>query len=410
LQLLAELKEKQEAQSMTALYRWLLHTKRLAFVLWIFAAFGASCFAQGLKEVEIEVAGPWSIAPDPRSSTGPARIVLIAPIMSKTNHQVDVHPGGDAYIYGNDITAGSYSLDFAFDRNNCKGDQHSKLQQFERVDNVAPTDILTAIQTPNNRYAISLPQPCYFETYSDSRAIVSSSTISDLNGEQRYTTWTKFHYWVAKSITGADSSGASDATAANPLPSRVRFSTGPNPPRSEALTIVLYDLIDQEDFDCDSHSATFFDASVVDLWNQKGLFRLFPELDGGHNQSLAYNFACNQIPGKGSMEEKVPSRSWIRKQIRSIRDALRSSNSGEIEEGMNKLKARLKTMWGQHLPVAITDDFAAVEKIEKFLKKEKATKFQSINADQYLLLTEHILTAGRTDCHSMQVNVNNAVS
>jgi len=49
-----------------------------------------------------------------------------------------------------------------------------------------------------------------------------------------------------------------------------------------SITIALYDEDDPEDFDCDNYSAMFFDASVVELWKQKGVFRIFPELDGAH--------------------------------------------------------------------------------------------------------------------------------
>jgi len=401
-------RKRRKFTTMNALNWQLPHLKRLASALLIFASFGKACRAQQFKDVEIEVVGPWSIAPDPRPSAGPSRLVLIAPITAKTQHQVDVYPGGDAYSYKKDVTAGSYSLNFTFDPNNCDGNQQSNLLSFVPVQ-VSPNDVLSVINSPNNRYAISLPKPCYFETYLDARSIVSATPIKDASGDRRYSTWLKFHYRVATSVTSASFGGNSDASGMiSPYP--IPFNASAHPPKSQALTVVLYDEKDPEDYDCDSHSAMFFDASVVGLWKQTGVFRLFPELDGGHNQSGAYNLTCSQIPGKSGMIASTPDRAWFLEQIGSIRNALRSSDIGGIERGVSKLKEGLAQVLGNRFPLAIDDDLAAVSRIKNFLQQDKANKFQAINADEYLRVTEYIVTAGRTDCHSMQINVNNAVN
>jgi hypothetical protein len=390
--------------------RWLRHSLQLILAFFILVGFDGTCNAQQLIEVEIEVVGPWSIAPDPRPSTGPPRLLLIAPTTLTTGHKVDVYSGGDAYKNNKkDVTAGSYGLDFSFDPRNCKGNPHPNLLPLMDV-KVTSAGIIDAIMNPNQRYAISLPKPCSFDTYLDARSIVSSSAITDPSGEQRYTTWLKFHYTVSTSISSVVFSGNSDANGMNPLPQPIPFTNNASiPPKSEAITIVLYDETDPEDYDCDSYSAMFFDASVVGLWKQPGKFRLFPELDGGHNQSGTYNFTCNQVPQKTAMTTHAPSRPLFREQIASIRAALRSSDIKEINAGVDRLKKDIAQVWGTRTPLAIGNDLAAIERIEDFLQKDKANKFQAINADEYLSLTEHILTAGRTDCHSMQINVNNAV-
>jgi hypothetical protein len=100
----------------------------------------------------------------------------------------------------------------------------------------------------------------------------------------------------------------------------------------------------------------------------------------------------------------------FREQIASIRATLRSSDITGINAGVDRLKEGIVQVWGNRTPLAISDDLAAVERIVVFLRMDKANKFQAINADEYLSVTEHILTAGRTDCHSMQINVNNAVN
>src|SRR5262249_39480153 len=230
-------------------------------------------------------------APDPRPGGGSPRVVLIAPITAESEHQADVYSGGNPYIYSKDIGAGSYALDLKFDHANCDANQHSKLLPFATAQ-VTPNAVLDAIKSPNNRYAISLPMPCYFETYLDARAIVSSSTITDPRNDQRYTTWLKFHYRVEMSVKNATFSGIVDTTG--PIrPYAILFSNSPKPPKSEALTIVLYDDTDDEEYDCDGHSAAFFDASVVHLWKQT-YYRLFPQLDYGHNQTGTYDLTCNQ--------------------------------------------------------------------------------------------------------------------
>lgn len=379
----------------------------LALFLLTVAFFANATHAQQYKDVEIEVVGPWSIAPDPRPGGGPPRIVLIAPITAKTAHEVDVYPGSNPYIYSKDIKAGSYHLDLKFDPANCDGNQHSTLLSFATVQ-TTPSAILNAINNPKNRYAISLPSPCYFETYLDARAIVSPSTINDSKGDQRYTTWLKLHYRVDTSVMNATFSGKAD-TSGTVSPYPVMFSTSPHPPKGEALTVVLYDDTDPEDYECDIHSAAFFDASVVDLWKQT-LFRLFPQLDNGHNQTGTYDFTCNQVPGKTAIMVHERTRAQFREQISSIREALRNSDARAIQQGTDQLKKELREAVGKQLPRAIDNDLATVRRIVGFLQEDKANKFQAINADVYLRLTEYILTAGRTDCHSMQVNVNSAVN
>jgi hypothetical protein len=379
----------------------------LALFFLALAFFAKATPAQQYKDVEIEVVGPWSIASDPRPGGGPPRVVLIAPITAKTAHEVDVYPGANPYIYSKDIKAGSYALDLKFDPANCDGNQHSTLLSFATVQ-TTPSVILSAINNPQNRYAISLPRPCYFETYLDARAIVSGSTINDSKGDQRYTTWLKFHYRVETSVKSATFSGKVDTTGAiSPYP--VTFSPSPHPPKGEALTMVLYDDTDPEDYECDIHSAAFFDASVVNLWKQTA-FRLFPQLDNGHNQSGTYDLTCNQIPGRTAMMVHEPTRAHFRERISSIREALRSSDPKAIQQGADRLEEEIKETAGKQLPKAIDDDLITVRRIVGFLQEDKANKFQAINADVYLRLTEYIFTAGRTDCHSMQVNVNNAVN
>ena len=173
--------------------------------------------------------------------------------------------------------------------------------------------------------------------------------------------------------------------------------------------MVLYDDTDPEDYECDIHSAAFFDASVVNLWKQTS-FRLFPQLDNGHNQTGTYDLTCNQIPGRTAMMVHEPTRAHFRERISSIREALRSSDSKAIQQGTDRLEEEIKETAGKQLPKAIDDDLITVRRIVGFLQEDKANKFQAINADVYLRLTEYIFTAGRTDCHSMQVNVNNAVN
>jgi hypothetical protein len=92
------------------------------------------------------------------------------------------------------------------------------------------------------------------------------------------------------------------------------------------------------------------------------------------------------------------------------RKALRSSDPKAVQQGTDRLEEEIEETVGKQLPKAIDDDLDTVRRIVGFLQEDKANKFQAINADVYLRLTEYIFTAGRTDCHSMQVNVNNAVN
>ena len=257
---------------------------KIALVLALLAIFALPSHAQ-TKEVEIEVAGPWTYAPHPDD---PAQILLISPFAAA--HKVDVFSGGDAYLYGKDATPGSYSLVFA---TACSGNAQSILKSKYIDFTVDAGQIKQVVGTQGRRYAISLPKPCYFETYLPARAILSQQPINPPQGEANYVVWMKLHYTVANGVTAAKFTGKPDNGQPSQVPQSISFAKSAKPPKAEAISIVLYDMSLLEDYDCDSYSAHFFDV-VAALWGQQGWYRLFPELNSNHDQTEPYNATCSQ--------------------------------------------------------------------------------------------------------------------
>jgi hypothetical protein len=262
-------------------------------VLLTAALLPSRALAQPTKEVEIEVAGPWSYVPDPSDGK---RVLIIAPV---GDHGLSLLEGGDVTDYESAKIKpgpGRFQLDVqGFNSGNCKSSTSSP-HPYE-LPSVPDSAIKSALNLSGKRYAVSLPKPCFYESYEEARVIVDTKAIVDKSKEASYTTWMVLHYTVQDTSKNSVLNGQSD-DGNDVYKNRALVLTADAHPSALAVSIILFRDRDLEDYKCDQHSADFFDEVMSTLWGQN-LHRLFPELRNGgpllHGQQTArYNYDCVQ--------------------------------------------------------------------------------------------------------------------
>jgi len=370
----------------------------------------APCRAQ---DVEIDVAGPWSYVPDGN------RVMLVAP--DSANHEVDVFSGGDVQNVSGALQPhkGHYQLEVpTFDHANCPSSP-IPMSSGPYPLKIDPQTLKTII-TAKNVYTISLPKPCSYESYAESRAKVDTTSVSETTPEKSYTTWMVLHYKVSAASlrtfvkgTANDGTTYDNGTANNDL---LFSASTAHPPSTAALAIslVLYNVsMGFEDPVCDQHSADSFDDEIKTLWGQTNLNRLFPELfDTGarpREQSHRYNYTkCTQVLSGSAMRTSASPVTPFLQAIGSIRKELSDSEFKDARTQLEKLRAQLTEFWHGRLPDLIRDDLDNTRReINKAIEEKKCAV---VDAQSALALTMYSISPGRTDCHSPQVSVNGAVN
>jgi hypothetical protein len=146
-------------------------------------------------------------------------------------------------------------------------------------------------------YTLSLPKPCSYISALESQLKYSSTKPVTANDpEASFTTWMKLRYKVSSTTTGAVLDKTTPITFGSNTSSTTR-----------AISVVVH-LDIPPDTDCDSHSATAFDATLK-LWNLSSVYRAFPQLVDliDSNQQLAsYCYSCAQTPGGSTTHCAVP--------------------------------------------------------------------------------------------------------
>jgi len=74
----------------------------------------------------------------------------------------------------------------------------------------------------------------------------------------------------------------------------------------------------------------------ISIWQKPGHFYFALTVEHSRTPDT-----CNLVPQKPTMTTHLPSRSWFRDQITSIRNALRTSDIKGINTGVDKLKEGL---------------------------------------------------------------------
>jgi hypothetical protein len=376
-------------------------------LMFIIGFFPSRLLAQ--KEVEIEVAGPWGYVTDPDN---PERVVVIAP--RSRDHEFGIFSGGNVPNYTSVNTIkpsfGLYKLDVAgFDPKTC-----SKPAPPPTLYSVAVSaqTVKAALSATGNRYAISLPKPCSYESYVEARTKIDTSSITSTTQEKSYTTWMILHFTVPSTSQQAVLNGSSDdgSTRYNNQP--VGFIANV-PSGAMAVSMVLYNTGGSEDYLCDAHSAEFFDQAANDLWGQRTLARIFPEIyDVGAplagEQTHRYNYTrCAQSMSSHAMKEApLPSDSFIAS-ISAIRENLARSDFEQAKSRITALDKSMKLYWHDQVPKVIQDDLDGAAKVID--KGAECKKCKILGGNQLMRLTMYLFAPGRTDCHAPQFDVNNTV-
>jgi hypothetical protein len=264
--------------------------KLLLSLLFVATFSSWSCFAQ-TTDVEVEIAGPWSYVADPSDGH---RLIVIAP---HSGHLVAVFPGQDASQYKQPAVhtpgLGIHRLEFTPASCRTHPDSNFKLYPVIVKDDPGDSDVDSAIGAKGSRYAVSLPKPCYYESYVESRSKISPNAITGQTTDASYTTWMILHYKVNGSVpTPATLVERPDVGVQDSSP--VDFSSNVANSKTKAISIVIF-LDEDPDRICDQQSADVFDRTE-ELFNLKHLNRLFPELDYNQQppqQTARYNPKCS---------------------------------------------------------------------------------------------------------------------
>jgi hypothetical protein len=383
--------------------------------LFLFAICAATSAAQGFKNVEIEIAGPWDYVVDPGHTD---RIVVIAP--ASNNHVMRILSGGNPNASGSAIEPGYYTLDFdqTFDSTKCPPPaplNGSKPYPLVVDTSTSATTIGNALGAKGQRYAISIPKPCNFESYSDVRAIISTNPITNPTSEGAYTIWMALLYTVPNSTQSVLLNGVPDTSTAPPyvnLP--ITFATGVVPSTASAISAVMYfDGFVKEDYICDSYSAAYFDLDEQ-FWKLKNPhYRLYPELDTNENQTHHYLYDQTQCPQKflaNPMGKMSQSSHTLLDSTARVRSYVRESKPKEAQEALEQVRADAAQLWQGQVPQNVADDLKnASETIDRLIKNPES--YQKIDASRFLRLTDlaFLLVPGRADCRKAQISINGAV-
>ena len=374
--------------------------------------------AQSSKAAEIEVAGPWDYAVD--EANYPGKIIVIAPWHNPpTNeyHHFAIFTGEKAdlntrTLLANEPYPGIYTLDFPIVSSDCPSHQNSDLKLLS----IPGVDVPAVLRKTNQRIAFILPKPCYFSVVHSARAAVATRPIAAPKPlEQAYPTWLELHYQVSRPI--ATMSGASDEMGeakTSYASAGIAFGTNARPSQRNAISLQLYSPFQPDTNDhspCDNHSAGAFD-SALELYGLKGkYYRQFPltvpmDVDPS-GQSPDYDLNCQRpdfVDGQHKLSELNLS---IRKQIEAFPTIVEKVGTEEANRRLAEIETNVNILWGNNVPQGALDALKnaqnAIDRIAQGDRDNPAPKFRLAK------VTPLFFIPGKTDCHKMQFNLNNAI-
>jgi hypothetical protein len=167
------------------------------------------------------------------------------------------------------------------------------------------------------RYAVSLPTPDYYTTYSGNWGGGFSESKLDVvpianQLPSHFTTWMVLHYWVSGTSASASLTAVLDDNGQLPTTPPYSFTIDANPKAPKALvpaiSLVMAAVKGQNNTVCDSFSQDSFDHATK-LW---GLTRYakFPEEDpSGVQEPGVYASRCTSGQAAGSADCHSPQMS-----------------------------------------------------------------------------------------------------
>jgi hypothetical protein len=352
-------------------------------------------FAQQI-DVEVEIAGPWDYVSD-----GSDGIIIVA---TNTGHQVVAYTGENANAFMATTNSnmaspppGIHTL--KIDSVPC-GDtvkSNGKLYSLS----VSTQNVKKALGTPNARFGISLPKPCWYESYQEARSKVSP-TLPLPDNDSFYTTWMVFHYRV-KSLTANLVINPDIGTSSN---HPVLFGSSTQFGSEHAISLVMGMSDYGGDTICDGFSAQAFDDAKK-LWGITDLYRQFPMLDSTTFQQTArYSPTCSPSLASEGTHPKLELVHAIRAEIKSFRESIAKSQVANAETALAQLHKNMNVYWSGNIPTDEQKDIKSAQETIDQLRKEHVTK---VIADQTLLVIGFRVSPGRTDCHTTQMNINTAL-
>jgi hypothetical protein len=365
--------------------------------------------ATAQHEVEIEIAGPWDYVPD----SNPNNIIIFSPV---TYHSMIAFEGGDINDTANSAhhplvaEAGIHQLTLTFNRSDCAASPPTPPLNKLYAIAADPPKIATVLANTGQRFAVSLPRPCWYESYSEARARIDTNLISGSTQENSYTTWMVFHYTVQNSVTTATLNVKNDSTPGVTTPWPLTFSQT-FPPTRSAITLDMYfSSMMMENYTCDQHSADFFDIDVgPTFWNKSNVYRLFPELDHTRLQTNHYNYDQTVCPQ--AVTVATPLGSQIPNHIFAIRNLLTKEHTDEAKGLLTKLRSEAVEFWDGSALATVNQDIDAASHTIDIAAKGGGPCTEAVAA-QLLRITLYLYDSrspGRADCHKMQFNVANAI-
>jgi hypothetical protein len=248
-------------------------------------------------EIQIMVNGPWAYVatPTPTPPAPPPRTILATALIP--NHKLVIFSGEDADEFPNAPASSQVSVKGAYKL----GFRGANLADCSLIPpkpgtsgpspfpvSVKSADANSVITGSLNGFAITLPTPCYFTSFADTRSRIDPTTIDPdphkPPAEGTYTIWRVLHYSVdtpdtaAASITGGQNLTVPfQANDASDLP---------------AISIVMGDPHGNDtNLRCDSLSVDSFQKEAQ-LFNNLTLHVQFPRLVAPGTQTHDYKPEC----------------------------------------------------------------------------------------------------------------------
>lgn len=400
--------------------------KRFAVLLTITASFVSSLAAR-TNEIQIMVNGPWSYLPDPDDPNN--RILLLVPKV-KFHEDIAIFPGPEAHKTippdATKLPPGRYKMAVSgpskpFDKADCDAIRPHVPPTLYKL-NVGAAPIGSAIQgnthdpeesgTLMSRYAISLPVPCFYSSMHEDSSMMWTNTYP--NVDTQYTTWMAFHYSSksgdALSVSLEGQSLTLDSPAYYPFPS---------------MSIVMPSQDDYKGSECDPVSIMSLHKSATLIGQYNQIHVQFPVTLGsthGAYQTHHYSDPCKTQAYLHVVEQRLQDEHALIHDIHTVRSYIEHQDSkdyGKARQSLDELDKTLnKEQW-----LEFTNKFTCELQAAKALLQEVKNPAMKSGLDQpecdpsrrqeyaQFTVTEQVVlvSAGHSDCHSAQININGAI-
>jgi hypothetical protein len=367
-------------------------------------------------DIKIIVDGPWAYVADPDAPQ--TRIFVIAPV-ERNHSDAEIYPKPSGH--SGMIPTGKYNLEIVgFDLKNCD-DTPSKAFPYALKD-ISPDAIKKAISSTNQRYAFSVPKPCYYREADNKFSKISPTPINtpadQVKGDP-YTTTMELHYLVptvtAAKLTGKSDKGTTYNDAVDLKNNYIQF-------------IMSAGLLTQNDEQqCDSTSAASFLATVK-LFGEKR-YVWFPMLNPLGNQIKDFfQENCQKDNTREALLTNMQTASAALNDIEIIEQYIvdpKAHGQQTVLEALTRLSGAVESLKtadtlpkvpGSPARPEISVVREELERAKAFILNKQSSKIASkdqtaaeeikpprlLNAYRYVVFS----AAGSADCHGAQVGVN----